>query len=86
MLTCKKCHNAVFEGTAQQTFTEIEAALAESCSQIEAYRRAMKLGPLCDGCLEHWREKHLAAADTRSPALKRVAEACLALGAGEARP
>ena len=55
MLTCKKCRESIFEGTAQQAIVEIEEMLAASRSQIEAHRKAMKLGPLCDKCLQHWR-------------------------------
>jgi hypothetical protein len=86
MLACKKCHCELAEGTAQQSLQELEAALLVPNSPISAHRKAMKLGPLCDPCLAGWQEKHKAELqpaiipDNRSPAMKRLSEACLALG------
>ncbi len=87
MLACHKCHGVLADGAAQQSFSEIEAALLARCSKIAAHRRAMMLGPLCDPCLAWWQETFrvtsqpaIVTSDTRSPAMKRLSEACRALG------
>jgi hypothetical protein len=86
MLACKKCHCELAERTAQQSLCEIEAALLVAHPAIRAHRRAMKYGPLCDPCLASWQQQHKAESeptaipDARSPAMKRLDDACLALG------
>jgi hypothetical protein len=86
MLACKKCHRELAERTAQQSLSEIETALLVQYPPISAHRKAMKFGPLCDPCLNLWQEQHkeevqpASIADTRSPAMRRLGEACLALG------
>lgn len=90
MLACKKCHLELGERAAQQSLSEMETALLVQHSPINAHRKAMKYGPLCDPCLACWQEKHKAESeptgipDTRSPAMKRLGEACLALGKAHA--
>jgi hypothetical protein len=90
MLACKKCHDKLAERTAQQSLSEMETALLVRYSPISAHRKAMKYGPLCDRCLAGWQEKNkrevqpASFTDTRSPAMKRLGEACLALGKASA--
>ena len=86
MLACKKCHRELAERTAQQSLSEIETALLVQYSPISAHRKAMKYGPLCDPCLACWQEKHqgevqpASILDSRSPAMKWLGDACLAVG------
>lgn len=75
MLACHKCRIALSERVAQQSLCEIEASLLVDHPPITARRKAMYAGPLCDACLAHWqadKNDH----DTRSPAIKRLDEAC----------
>ena len=93
MLACKKCRRELAERVAQQSLCEIEAALLVRCSPITAHRKAMRGGPLCDPCLASWQEQYKADSqpsaiilDTRSPAIKRLDEACFALGRSSGSP
>ena len=88
MLACKKCRQKLDEGVAQQSFIEMETTLLARRSPIQAHRQAMKKGPLCDPCLAGWQDEYQADSrpktailDTRSTAIKRLDEACLALAA-----
>ena len=87
MLACKRCRHELDERIAQQSFLEMEATLLVLRSPIQAHRHAMKKGPLCDSCLACWQDEYKAASqlkaaiiDTRSPTIRRLDEACLALG------
>ena len=90
MLACKKCHRELAERAAQQSLSEMETALLVQYSPISGHRKAMTYGPLCDPCLASWQAKRkaesepTAISDTRSPAMKRLGEACLALGKAHA--
>ena len=86
MLACKKCRSGLTERIAHQSLSEIEATLAAQDSQIAAHRKAMNKGPLCDPCLACWQEEYKEYSsrksivlDTRSPAIRRLDEACLRL-------
>jgi len=85
MLACKKCRLGLSERVAQQSLCEIEATLLVLNLPIYAHRKAMNYGPLCDACLAGWQAKYKdkfrpgLALDTRSPAIKRLDEACLRL-------
>ncbi len=83
MLACRKCRCRLSDGIAQQSLSEIEDALMPAKSSIDAHRRAMLYGPLCDPCLSQWQATFQAreasknvVVDTRSAAIRRLDEAC----------
>ena len=90
MLTCKKCRLGLSDRVAQQSLCEIEATLLVLNLPIYAHRKAMNYGPLCDACVARWQTKYKdefrpgLALDRRSPAIKRLDEACLQLVQPEA--
>jgi hypothetical protein len=70
VLACRKCHQQLPEGLAQQSLCELETILLARCSSIAAHRQAMNKGPLCDPCFARWQiafqsgDRRSAAPDT----------------------
>jgi len=54
VLACRKCHQQLPEGLAQQSLCGLETILLARCSSIAAHRQAMNKGPLCDPCFARW--------------------------------